>query len=424
MQSNLDISQTKPKKLWNKYFIMIFICGFLTTTAGKYYESTLSLHIVDNLSGKASFAGVLMTCFTIAATFSRILGGWLCDRVNRFFACAFGIVMLFLGCLGFSIFPENFALMIPFRALQGVGFATAGAAFTVASTDTIPLSRMGEGVGYFGLNSSLASAVGPLIAIALLNTFGFDGISVAALLTLGIALTLTILFCRYERDKNFVVEKPEGEELLETEEKVIYRGIWKFIEKRSLKPALLMLFFAISVSSVLLFLTLYAERVGIKNTALFFTFSAIAMVAVRFTFGKLDDKHGFIVPVVTGAALIALSFIMLVIFKGNEILYYITGVVYGCGCGFIQPALTAEAVRGIPATRRGAAIATINIPVEIGIAVGSLVWGAVVDAMDIVTEKSAASFVPVFIGSAVVFGVLIMLAFIINAASKKSQSKA
>ncbi|MCK9907285.1 MFS transporter, partial [Frankia sp. Cpl3] len=41
------------------------------------------------------------------------------------------------------------------------------------ASDMIPAQRRGEGMGYFGLSSNLAMALGPLIGIWLMTSYGF-----------------------------------------------------------------------------------------------------------------------------------------------------------------------------------------------------------------------------------------------------------
>jgi len=403
----------KARGMWNKYFILLLFCALVSTCTGKYYESTMSLHI-EALNGPAAFTGTLMTGFTIAAAIFRIVGGNLADRIGRVKVIVIGTILFIVPCVGMAIFPNSFPMLLVFRIMQGAGFATVGAGYAVAITDVVPGRQMGEGVGYYALSSAVASAIGPVIALAVLGSFGFRGVSVTGVATLAASLLITLVFCRYEADKSFYVERDAKEEDT-AEDTTVYTGIWKILEKKAVKSAILVFFVMFAGSAILSYLTLYAQRSGIGNAALFFTFSAVTMVVVRLVAGKINDKYGVLAAVLPGCVSYILGYLLLIFAAQYEILYYVSGVLYGIGNGLVQPALNAESVRGVSANRRGAAIATYNLPIEIGISIGSLLWGFMIDNF---------SFNAVFIWCMVSIGVTMAISVVFFAGRKREKTAA
>ncbi len=60
-------------------------------------------------------------------------------------------------------------LLLAIRALNGLGFGMHSTSGGAVAADVVPKSRMTEGIGYFGLYATAASAVGPVIALAIVG---------------------------------------------------------------------------------------------------------------------------------------------------------------------------------------------------------------------------------------------------------------
>lgn len=138
-----------------------------------------------------------MGVFTVAAAISRILAGPLIDGRGRRIVMVAGFAVLAVGILVCGLMPTTATLVIG-RFLQGIGFASATTAASTAASDTLPNSRMSEGISYYGLGQALATSVGPAFALFLIDTdpaenlfFVLAGVAVMAL--------LISLVCAYER---------------------------------------------------------------------------------------------------------------------------------------------------------------------------------------------------------------------------------
>ena len=58
-------------------------------------------------------------------------------------------------------------LLIAFRILHGVAFAFSGTVNVTMIASLVPRSRLGEGVGYYGLVNIFATAIGPSLGLSL-----------------------------------------------------------------------------------------------------------------------------------------------------------------------------------------------------------------------------------------------------------------
>ena len=65
-------------------------------------------------------------------------------------------------------------LLLVLRSLHGIGFsATTNAPGTIVS-DIVPKSRLAEGVGYYVLSNTLATAVGPALTLFIIQYFSYN----------------------------------------------------------------------------------------------------------------------------------------------------------------------------------------------------------------------------------------------------------
>ena len=63
-------------------------------------------------------------------------------------------------------------VIVPLYVTETLQRSTATAACNTASTDVIPEARISEGIGYFGMSQSVASAFGPAIASVAVGWLG------------------------------------------------------------------------------------------------------------------------------------------------------------------------------------------------------------------------------------------------------------
>jgi MFS family permease len=139
------------------------------------------------------------------------------------------------------------------------------------------------------------------------------------------------------------------------------------------------------------FITLFAKDQGIGNAGLYFTLQAVFMFISRLVAGKMTDKYSPLVSVVPGLALYVLGYGLLALPDVTMTIFFIAAALSGLGGGVIIPALNAVVIKGVPTNRRGAASATFMMAMDIGVGIGSPLWGYVIDH---------ANFSMVFAGSA------------------------
>jgi MFS family permease len=390
---------TQKDKLWSVSFVIVIFISLFTSMLGNGLNNEVPVYI-ESIGGSAAFSGVLTSIFSFAAGVGRFVGGNLSDKYGRKKLIVFGAVLTTLGCAVSAIFITP-AVLAACRLIQGLGFAITITAASAAAADMLPLSRMGEGIGYHSLAYALALACGVSMGVALFNWGSgialFGGFAILACMTLILALV-----CRFEKwsDKTKQQVTLPGEEVneakldprvqpeqIDTPTDAVHqpslsnseRGIWIFIEKTSLPVALVQLLFSFGTVLFTCFSALYAVHYGFEHVTLFFIAMAIAMVLTRLLCGKLFDRYSAPVLLTPGILLSIVACLLMLAFH-TEITFCAAGFIYGLSAGLSMPVLTSEIVRRAPENRLGAGNATYWVSMDIAMTLGTLLWGFIIDA--------------------------------------------
>lgn len=75
-----------------------------------------------------------------------------------------GLLCSFLATLSYDMFTSIYSLIVA-RILHGIGFGLSTTFAAALVADVIPVQRRGEGIGYFGLGSTVAMAVAPALGL-------------------------------------------------------------------------------------------------------------------------------------------------------------------------------------------------------------------------------------------------------------------
>jgi len=376
---------SRPAGLWNRFFIIVCAANLFSNFCQQCYNAVKSLYVVD-IGAATSFIGLLSLIGLICTTSMRIVSGRLSDAVNKRIVVISGTCVYMIAMLGFA-FNRNLNVLIFFSACQSIGFSISATALSVVAADVIPRARLSEGIGYFGLANSVASAAGPGVALALKDAAGFQVVFISLAVYLALSI-VSILLCRYERHPMIMAMREQDQAALAADAKASpaafapAKGIRKFIEPSAVPCAVLCALFMCPMGFVVQYLTLYASENGIANVALFFTFSAVSMVVARLLVGKLADRFGTLVVVAPAIVLYIAAFFLILTAPGAPgFVILVAGALYGLATGIVQPSLNAVVLKQVPAERRGAASGTFMISFDVGIAGGGAVWGLTIQHM-------------------------------------------
>ncbi|MBO6014201.1 MAG: MFS transporter [Oscillospiraceae bacterium] len=400
---------TGQMSLWSRHYVKILLANCFVATCMFFHNAVTTLYVVS-IGGTASYAGVMLTCFTVVATIMRIVSGRMLDQRGRRKIILIGLAIYAVATASLTI---RFLPYLPVaRAIQAIGYSMATTGLSVAVTDVVPVPQMGEGLGYNMLANNVASALGPVIALWIYGIT--ESYAIVYYVSVGlIAVSFVImLICRYETDREFFARKQSYELAVlgerarmitqDTEERKASFFATIF-EKKAIPSTIAAVFIFLGNGAVIAYIVLFAQTIDIKNTSLFFMLQALMTIVSRLLFSKLSDKRPTMVSIIPGTVILALGYYFLMEAPHNHLLFHLAGAALGLGAGICTPALNAEAVRYVPQSRRGAASATFFMATDIGIGIGGVLWGAFVDR---------GGFRTVFLGCVICIAVSLLLCFL------------
>ena len=359
------------EQLWSTTFVLVVASTLCCFMVGQGLNSSTSVYVAL-YGGTAAYAGVLAAVFSAAAAVVRLLSGPLIDGRGRRIVMLFGFAVLIVGTVG-PLFTHDVAPFVVFRILQGAGFSAVTTASATAAADALPASRMGEGIGYYGLGQALSMSVGPALALALVSTDPPENlfVGVTAIAVVGLSM---IFLCRYEKHPEMLPEEAvyrrrleEGEseaartgaaeagkkskqvkaseggkraeaagtleaarraedaeaiEAAETTTSTAQSSMEgrpkresiasRIFEKHALPGTLPMIALSPAFGFVIFFVGLYGASLGVGNAGLFYTLSAVSMILVRLKSGAFMDRFAPIVilPVALACGLVAFAMLV------------------------------------------------------------------------------------------------------------------
>lgn len=416
-------ARKRAERLWTPLFIFIIIMTLCSFVVGQGLNSGTSVYL-DHLGQGATLAGVLAAVFSASAGVARLACGPIIDNIGRVKVMLVGTALLFVGTV-LPVLASGTAAFTVARILQGVGFSAATTASATAASDVLPLSRLGEGIGYYGLGQALAMSVGPALALFLVNTDPAENLYLGLSAMAALSFLFTLL-CRYEKNprrlpetsayrQRFMAQRAQAdgagaaadgaaaneaaanEAAASAEKATVAAGtagedgstgaqpvkkesfIRSFFEPRALPGMLPMLVLSPAFGFGIFFMGLYGTSLGYANAGLFYTVSAVAMIAVRLTSKAFMDK---VAPFKIMACTVAcglVAFVMVYFGGTSELLFYAAGIPYGVCLGIAIPLNQSVAVKNTPAERWGAANALYLLASDVGIGAASAIWGVVND---------------------------------------------
>ena len=400
--SNSGNNSQQPR-LWTPVFVAIIAFTLCTFVMGQGTNSGSTVY-VNLLGGGATLAGFGAAIFSIAAGVARLVVGPLADKRGRLMVMSVGAVVFLVGIVGQAV-TVTLDLFLFWRFVQGIGFAAATTAAATAAADVLPVERLGEGIGYYGLGQALAMSIGPALAITLVSTEPpenlYWGLTVA-----GLFACVLCFFCRYEKHPDKLPETSTYRTLSqrrkdESEPAPSSAGAQSTApsstpEPASKRPAIIDSIFepgalagAIPMGVIspipgfmLFFAGLVGTKLGVGNAGIFYTMSAITMIAVRLCSKRFMDRVPAIKIHTVAVAGAIIAFAIFIFVMNTEldpgtrsILFYIAGIPYGLCPGLAIPINQAVAVKNSSEERWGAANGLYMLLTDIGIGLASVVWG-------------------------------------------------
>lgn len=355
-------------RLWNRFFLFCLLNNMFLFIFYFAQTAILPVYIVNELGGSIAQAGLAMTLFMASSIAVRPFSGLIIEKFGK-------KKTFFVSELAFCLFAfiyllaDDLTTLLIIRFLHGIWFSILTTVCVPIANDYIPEQRKGEGMGYFVMSINLGLVLGPLLGLSFISLLGYSTLT----LLLAVVICLGFVCCLMIPIK----ETPKREQV--TKEQL---SIHDFVEKRALPASLMVLFAGFSYSSIMAFISTFAESKHLLSYAgLFFLVFAISMISVRPFTGRLYDRKGPNLIVYPSMVFFAIG---LAILSQMETLtgLLISAILVGVGFGSVQPCLQTLAIQRSPKNRIGHSTSTFFTCYDTGIALGSILLGLVIAKFD------------------------------------------
>ena len=258
------------------------VAGYMTVPLVAKYVMTFGADITT----ASAVSGIL----SLVAMFMCPVAGVLSDRINKkklliITEAAYAV------CLGLHAFARSLIALLLLRAVTGIFFSLSNVLTIAYASSYIPKSRMGEGLGYFGLVVPLVQAAGPSVGLGLRDSIGYGAVFTGAAIA-ALAAMICVAVLPYN------APEPSGQKkTLKFNDIFAVRFIWLM---------LLTALFSSANGLISTYLDILASERSITNISIFFTVFSVVLIIFKPLTGKLLDSRGMylvIIPAVVFAAL-------------------------------------------------------------------------------------------------------------------------
>lgn len=352
-------NSTSRPPLWTRDFIIITFANLFLFISFQMLIPTLPPYI-EQMGGDNFIVGLVVGIFTLFALLVRPFAGKATNDFGRKIVLIAGLILITLSITGYY-WMSTFFLVLLLRIPHGIGWGMSTTSLGTIISDIVPPQRRGEGMGYYGLSSTLAMALSPLFGIWIMNEMGFGYVFLISTLLAVISIFLS-----------FLIKEHRPAALHENTKKETF--LQSIIEKQALFPTLLALLLGFTYSGIVTFITLFGVEKDIANVGWFFFANAAMVLLIRPLAGKLFDRKGHQWVLLPGA-FFAIAGLIILSFTSGTMGLVMAAIFYGVGFGMIQPALQAWVINRVPPHKRGVATGTFFSGFDLGIGLGSVVLG-------------------------------------------------
>jgi MFS family permease len=348
------------ERIWNRDFVFLIVSNFLMYVTYYAILSALPIYLVSDLHASKIQVGIVVGTYTIASVLVRPFSGFALDRFGRRTIYLSALLIYSVLFSGYLVAASILSIIL-LRFAQGLTWGFTTVSGSTIAVDIIPVSKRGQGIGYFALSTTLGMTVGPVIGLFISHQWGYIPMFVS-----GGFISLASLSCAYavHLRKRFVVGKR------------IRLKLGSMFYRKSIRPSINVFITMITYGGLLSFIALYGREIGIHNASLYFLIFSIGIAAARLTSGKEFDRHGPRRIITLCLLLLIIGFPMLALAK-NEILFYLSAIVIGFGNGVIFPTFSSMVNNLADSEHRGAANSTLYTAVDLGMGLGMMMAGLI-----------------------------------------------
>ena len=351
------------KSLYGRDFILASCAYFFVfLSIAVFYLFPLYL---DQFQPSGSRVGLIMGIHSFTAIMVRPFFGRVLDKQGGRKVAMVGILIIMLSIPGFFLVESAGWLALVLRAVNGIGWGVGTTALMAICSELSPPEKMAHSLGIIGAAGIVAGAAGPMLAEEVFRRYDFHAVFVV-----GIVTALASLACIFA-----IREEPRG---------AVRRSAVSFSNIRRHSFVILAIIAVMPVAhgaargAVLNFIALFGTSIGFDRIAPFFLVFSIAAILTRLGIGDISDRYGRKKIIFPSAVMIGLNLFWIAGLH-SYVWFLATGFIAGLGQGLIFPALSTYVIDFLGRENKGLALGLYLSLFDLGMGLGSPLWGWVSD---------------------------------------------
>ncbi len=354
------------KPIWTKSFVNISISTFFIFVVFYALLTFIPLYVLEDLNGTVAEGGMATSVFLVSAIIMRLVAGMILDRFGNKEVLVFSVLMFTVSTILY-IFIGTLGALLLLRFFHGIWFSLVTTVAGAIAADIIPPERRGEGMGYYAIAMNLAVVAGPFLALTLKPLVSSKIIFMifGAIMVVGFICALLVQVQKIPK------EAAAPRKL----------SLSHFLETKSMPIASVGFLISFAYASIITFISVYADALGLLQTAsFFFVVYAVAMLLVRPFTGRLFDAKGPDFVIIPSLIIFALGLLTLS-YTSSSWMLLLSGALIGLGYGTLLPSFQTLAIEAADKHRSGYATGTFFAFYDSGIAIGAVALGVMASSM-------------------------------------------
>lgn len=329
----------------------------------------LPIYLQERFGASKEVIGIVLSGYTVVALLTRATSGYMVDKYPRKLMLVMGFVLLTAFFAGYLV-ASSLLLFAAVRTLHGLPFGLSTVSNSTVAIDVLPAERRAEGIGYYGLSNNVATAISPTIGLWMYEAWhDFDLLfccSMAAAF-LGVLCVAGI----------HVETPPQAPSATASNTN---KKLNRFFLLDGWPQGIAIACYSFAYGIVSTYVAIYGrEMLGIKaGSGLFFALLASGLIISRL-FGSRSLRRGRVLHNATiGTTLSAVGYLFFAALH-NDIGYYGCAILVGLGNGHLWPAFQTMFVNLGTASRRGVANASLLTSWDLGVGLGVVIGGSLIE---------------------------------------------
>ena len=353
------------ERLWTGNYILNLINNLLLFMVFYAFMVYTTKFAMSAFGASVSQAGLAAGMFIISAVLARLFAGRYMDILGRKRLMMVSMIV-YAACTFCYYIVGSMNFLILLRFIHGLSYGIISTVMATAIISVVPAARRGEGIGYFSLSLTMASAVGPFLGITLPQ---LDPLYLLVLCD-GICVIAVVL--------TYFITVPEIKVGFRQRVEMKSLRLRTFLEPTAIPISIVALLGAVGYSAVMSYIGAYAEAIDLLlGGSLFYVSYSLACLVFRPFTGMVLDRYGNHVVMIPMLICMMLGFVTIAVAHSNIVLL-IGAALVGIGYGSIPSAGQAIAVQKVKLNRFSMATATLFMALDIGNGVGPSILGMIV----------------------------------------------